>query len=82
MARNFSERCGTTVPKWLEKIFAGLEEAPDIRRHVASMVTAEQCQRLARGGVKNYHFYTLNRAELTYTICHILGIRPEGVNHD
>lgn len=82
MAKNFSERCGTSVPKWLEKLFSGLEDTPDIRRHVASMVTAEQCQRLARGGVKNYHFYTLNRAELTYTICHILGIRPLGDSHD
>ncbi|MDG1858136.1 MAG: methylenetetrahydrofolate reductase [NAD(P)H], partial [Emcibacteraceae bacterium] len=82
MAKNFSERCGTTVPRWLEVLFAGLEDTPDIRRHVASMVTAEQCLRLARGGVKNYHFYTLNRAELTYTICHILGIRPEGGSND
>ena len=78
MAKNFSERCGTSVPKWLERIFQGLDDAPDIKRHVASMVAAEQCLRLYRGGVKNYHFYTLNRAELTYTICHILGIREEG----
>lgn len=78
MAKNFSERCGTSVPEWLERIFHGLEDAPDIKRHVASMVTAEQCLRLYRGGVKNYHFYTLNRAELTYTICHILGIRETG----
>jgi methylenetetrahydrofolate reductase (NADPH) len=82
MAKSFSERCGSSVPKWLEQLFSGLEDTPDIRRHVASMVTAEQCQRLARGGVKNYHFYTLNRAELTYTICHILGIRPEGGLND
>lgn len=78
MAKNFSERCGTSVPAWLETLFSGLEDTPDIRRHVASMVTAEQCLRLHQGGVKNYHFYTLNRAELTYTICHILGIRPIG----
>jgi methylenetetrahydrofolate reductase (NADH) len=78
MAKNFSERCGTSVPKWLERLFQGLEDAPDIKRHVASMIAAEQCLRLYRGGVKNYHFYTLNRAELTYTICHILGIREEG----
>lgn len=78
MAKNFSERCGTSVPKWLEELFSGLEDTPDIRRYVASMITAEQCLRLARGGVKNYHFYTLNRADLTYAICHILGIRPSG----
>ena len=78
MAKNFSERCGTSVPSWLENLFEGLDDNPDIRRHVASMVTAEQCLRLYEGGVKNYHFYTLNRSELTYTICHILGIRPQG----
>lgn len=82
MAKNFSERCGTSVPGWLERLFAGLEEQPDVRRHVASMVTAEQCLRLYQGGVKNYHFYTLNRSDLTYTICHILGIRPEGGSND
>lgn len=75
MAKIFSERCGTSIPKWLERIFQGLEDTPDIKKHVASMVAAEQCLRLYRGGVRNYHFYTLNRAELTYTICHILGIR-------
>lgn len=79
MAKSFSERCGTSVPNWLETLFDGLEETPEIRRHIASMVTAEQCLKLYQGGVKNFHFYTLNRAELTYTICHILGIRPEGV---
>ncbi len=78
MAKNFSERCGTTVPRWLENLFQGLDENPDLRRHIASMVTAEQCLRLYAGGVRNYHFYTLNRAELTYTICHILGVRPTG----
>ncbi|MBT6036122.1 MAG: methylenetetrahydrofolate reductase [Kordiimonadaceae bacterium] len=78
MAKNFSERCGTAVPNWLEGLFNGLEDTPEIRRHIASMVTAEQCLKLYQGGVKNFHFYTLNRAELTYTICHILGIRPRG----
>jgi methylenetetrahydrofolate reductase (NADPH) len=78
MAKSFSERCGTAVPLWLEKLFEGLDENPEIRRHIASMVTAEQCRRLYEGGVKNYHFYTLNRAELTYTICHTLGLRPQG----
>jgi len=82
MAKTFSERCGTAVPDWLEELFNGLEDTPDIRRHIASMVTAEQCLKLYKGGVKNFHFYTLNRAELTYTICHILGIRPQGQSHD
>ena len=75
MAKIFSERCGTSIPEWLGRIFQGLEDTPDIKKHIGSMVAAEQCLRLYRGGVKNYHFYTLNRAELTSTICHILGIR-------
>ena len=78
MAKSFSERCGTHVPKWLERMFEGLDDNIEVRRHVASMITAEQCRRLYEGGVKNYHFYTLNRSDLTFTICHILGIRPKG----
>ncbi|WP_210414118.1 methylenetetrahydrofolate reductase [NAD(P)H] [Luteithermobacter gelatinilyticus] len=77
MAKRFSEGCGTSVPHWLEHLFEGLDDRPAIRRHVAAVVAAEQCIRLYQGGVKNYHFYTLNRAELTLAICHILGIRPK-----
>jgi len=76
-AKNFSGRCGTSIPGWLENLFEGLDDRPEIRRHVAAMVAAEQCMRLYQGGVKNFHFYTLNRSELTMTICHILGIRPQ-----
>lgn len=76
-AKNFSARCGTSIPKWLESLFEGLEEQPDIRRHVAATVAAEQCMRLYQGGVKRFHFYTLNRSELTATICHFLGVRPQ-----
>ncbi len=78
--RNFSARCGTTVPKWLESLFEGLDDRPEIRRHVAATVAAEQCMRLYQGGVRKFHFYTLNRSELTATICHFLGIRPTGEN--
>lgn len=77
-AKNFSARCGTTIPKWLENLFEGLDGRPEIRRHVAATVAAEQCMRLAQGGVRKFHFYTLNRSELTTTICHFLGIRPKG----
>ncbi len=77
-ARNFSARCGTSIPKWLESLFEGLDNSPEIRRHVAATVAAEQCMRLYQGGVKDFHFYTLNRSELTATICHFLGVRPEG----
>jgi len=45
---------------------------------VAATVAAEQCQQLAQAGVTEFHFYTLNRADLTYALCHILGLRPEG----
>ncbi len=76
MAKNFSARCGATIPKWLENLFDGLDDRPEIRRNVAATVATEQCMRLYRGGVKNFHFYTLNRSELTSTICHFLGIRP------
>lgn len=77
-AKNFSARCGTSIPKWLESLFDGLDDRPEIRRHVAATVAAEQCMRLYQGGVRKFHFYTLNRSELTTTICHFLGIRPTG----
>lgn len=77
-ARNFSARCGTSIPPWLATLFEGLDDRPEIRRHVAATVAAEQCMRLYQGGVKKFHFYTLNRSELTATICHFLGIRPDG----
>ncbi|WP_181040143.1 methylenetetrahydrofolate reductase [NAD(P)H] [Paremcibacter congregatus] len=77
-AKNFSGRCGTSIPAWLATLFEGLDDRPEIRRHVAATVAAEQCMRLYQGGVKKFHFYTLNRSELTTTICHFLGIRPEG----
>ncbi|MAU40265.1 MAG: methylenetetrahydrofolate reductase [NAD(P)H] [Kordiimonas sp.] len=75
-AKKFSASCGTSVPDWLEDLFAGLDDHPNTRQMVAATVAAEQCMRLYQGGVKEFHFYTLNRAALTYTICHILGIRP------
>ncbi len=77
-AQNFSAMSGASIPKWLENLFEGLDEKPNIRRHVAATVAAEQCMRLYEGGVKNFHFYTLNRSELTATICHFLGVRQSG----
>ena len=72
----FSERCGTTVPSWMHDLFAGLEDAPEVRQLVAATVAAEQCRRLREHGVTDFHFYTMNRAELTSATCRILGIRP------
>lgn len=73
----FSAMCGATVPAWLARLFEGVEHDPVTRNLVAATVTAEQCRLLRVEGVEDFHFYTLNRAELTLTICHILGVRPE-----
>ncbi|MEP6885865.1 MAG: methylenetetrahydrofolate reductase [NAD(P)H] [Gammaproteobacteria bacterium] len=72
----FAERCGTSVPPWLRQRFDGLDDDPETRRMIASNVAIEQVQRLRMHGVDEFHFYTLNRAELTYAICHALGLRP------
>jgi methylenetetrahydrofolate reductase (NADPH) len=72
----FSAACGASVPAWLARLFEGLDNDPDTRRLVAATVAAEQCRRLQDHGVDEFHFYTLNRADLTYAICHILGVRP------
>ncbi len=71
----FAERCGATIPEWLRERFNGLEDDPETRRLIAASVAIEQVQALARHGVRDFHFYTLNRAELTYAICHALGVR-------
>jgi methylenetetrahydrofolate reductase (NADPH) len=72
----FAERCGASVPSWLRQRFDGLDEDPETRRLIAANVAIEQVQRLREHGVQEFHFYTLNRAELTYAICHALGLRP------
>jgi len=69
----FAERCGASVPAWLRRRFDGLDDDPDTRRMIAAHVAIEQAQRLRSEGVDEFHFYTLNRAELTYAICHALG---------
>lgn len=75
----FSAACGASVPDWLARLFSGLDDDPDTRRLVAATVAAEQCRRLQENGVDEFHFYTLNRADLAYAICHILGVRPQAV---
>jgi len=75
--RKFSGSCGTGVPAWMADLFEGLDDDPETRRLVAATVAAEQCRALAAEGVDQFHFYTLNRADLTYAICHILGVRPK-----
>lgn len=73
----FSRACGTTVPAWLRDRFEGLDDDPRTRELVAATTAAELCEDLQKDGVRNFHFYTLNRADLTYAICHILGVRPQ-----
>ncbi|MCH2547336.1 MAG: methylenetetrahydrofolate reductase [NAD(P)H] [Alphaproteobacteria bacterium] len=74
--KKFSAMCGATVPAWLENLFEGLDSNPSHRNHVAVIVAAEQCRILREAGVEDFHFYTLNRADLTLALCHILGVRP------
>jgi methylenetetrahydrofolate reductase (NADPH) len=72
----FSEACGTTVPGWMSELFANLDDAPEIRELVAATVAAEQCKRLVEHGVSDFHFYTMNKPNLTAATCRILGITP------
>jgi len=73
--KNFAKTAGASVPKWLGDLFDGLDDRPQTRQLVAATVAGEMVRRLYAGGVRDFHFYTLNRAELTYAICHMLGIR-------
>jgi methylenetetrahydrofolate reductase (NADPH) len=66
---------GTSVPHWVGRLFEGLDDLPAARQLIAATVAAELCGQLYAGGVRHFHFYTLNRAELSYAICHLLGVR-------
>jgi methylenetetrahydrofolate reductase (NADPH) len=73
--RRFAQACGARIPDWLDKLFEGLDDLPAARQLIAATVAAELCGQLYAGGVRCFHFYTLNRAELSYAICHLLGVR-------
>jgi methylenetetrahydrofolate reductase (NADPH) len=75
-AVKISAMCGTSVPDWLGHLFDGTDDDQEIRRLVATVVAAEQVRLLQANGVDEFHFYTLNRPDLTYAIAHILGVRP------
>jgi methylenetetrahydrofolate reductase (NADPH) len=75
--RKFAAMCGATIPLWMDRLFEGLDDLPAARQLVAATVAAEICAQLYSGGVRHFHFYTLNRAELSYAICHLLGLRPK-----
>ena len=74
--RSFAERCGASVPRWLAERFDGLDEDVATRKLIAAAVAAEQALDLVERGVTEFHFYTMNRADLVYAICHLLGLRP------
>jgi len=74
--RRFAGLCGASIPDWLDALFEGLDDLPAARQLIAATVAAELCGQLYAGGVRHFHFYTLNRAELAYAICHLLGLRP------
>ena len=74
--RNFAQRCGASVPRWLADRFEGLDEDVATRKLIAAAVAAEQVLDLVDRGVTDFHFYSMNRADLVYAICHLLGLRP------
>jgi len=75
----FAKQCGASVPEWLHERFAGLDDDDETRRLIAANVAIEQVRRLQAEGIDEFHFYTLNRSELTFAICHALGVRPKQV---
>jgi methylenetetrahydrofolate reductase (NADPH) len=75
--KRMAAMCNTEVPAWMGRLFEGLDDRPAARQLVAATIAAEMCRRLYAGGVRQFHFYTLNRAELSYAICHLLGLRPD-----
>jgi methylenetetrahydrofolate reductase (NADPH) len=74
--KNFAARCGASVPAWLAERFDGLHDDPATRKLIAAAVAAEQVLDLVDHGVTDFHFYTMNRADLVFAICHLLGVRP------
>jgi methylenetetrahydrofolate reductase (NADPH) len=74
--RSFAARCGASIPGWLAQRFEGLDEDAATRKLIAAAVAAEQVLDLVDRGVNTFHFYTMNRADLVYAVCHLLGLRP------
>jgi len=75
--KRMSAACGASVPAWLEAHFDGLDDDPETRKLLAASVAAETCARLQEEGFQDFHFYTLNRADLVYAICRVLGVREQ-----
>ncbi len=70
----FAKACGTGVPSWLSRLYEGLDDDPDTRKLIGASVALEQVKLLVREGIRDFHLYTLNRAELSYAVCHSLGL--------
>ena len=78
--RNFAQRTGASVPNWLAERFEGLEDDAATRKLIAAAVAAEQVIDLIDRGVTEFHFYTMNRADLVYAICHLVGVRARSAD--
>ena len=81
-AMRFARRCGTSIPSWLTHLFENLDDQPETFQMVSAAVAAEQCRMLQGAGFGEFHFYTLNRAEPTYAVCHMLGLRVKPVSRE
>ncbi len=75
--QDLAARCGTHVPQWLIQLFDGLEASSSVNNMIAAAVVIEQCEQLYEAGVRNFHFYTLNKSDLTRAVCRSLGVVPE-----
>ena len=76
----FANACGASVPAWIGERFEGLDDDEETRRMISANIAIDMCHKLQAEGVNEFHFYTLNRAELTYAICHALGVREVEAN--
>jgi methylenetetrahydrofolate reductase (NADPH) len=72
--KRFSQGCGASIPDWMEEMFAGLDDAPDMHAMVSTYLAAQQCQRMIDAGIDAFHFYTLNKPDLSLAVCRALGI--------
>lgn len=73
---SFAKKCGTKIPDWMPQLFEGLDESPDAQEHIASTLAAEQCRRLAEHGIRQFHFYTMNKSALSLSVSQMIGIEP------
>nr|WP_242390628.1 methylenetetrahydrofolate reductase [NAD(P)H] [Pararhodospirillum photometricum] len=79
-AKRFAGACGASVPAWMDELFDGLDNDPETRKLIAAALAVEQCRLLMADGVRDFHFYTLNRPDLVQAICHALGVRPQAAH--